>query len=60
MTTSDYSPATEVQSRQLGIIQYIHKPVDLQRLDRVVSRIFSPDTETAARMTVASNGSGAA
>jgi DNA-binding response OmpR family regulator len=60
MTTSDYSPATEVESRQLGIVQYIHKPIDLPRLDRVVSRIFSPDTETAARMTVASNGSGAA
>ena len=60
MTTSDYSPATEVQSRQLGIIQYIHKPIDLQRLDRVVSRIFSPDAETAARVTVASNRNGAA
>jgi DNA-binding response OmpR family regulator len=60
MTTSDYSPATEVQSRQLGIIQYIHKPIDLQRLDRVVSRIFSPDAETAARATVASNANGAA
>jgi DNA-binding response OmpR family regulator len=60
MTTSDYSPATEVQSRQLGIIQYIHKPIDLQRLDLVVSRIFSPDAETAARVTVASNGNGAA
>jgi DNA-binding response OmpR family regulator len=60
MTTSDYSPATEVESRQLGIVQYIHKPIDLPRLDRVVSRIFSPDTETAARMTVASHGSGAA
>jgi len=60
MTTSDYSPATEVQSRQLGIIQYIHKPIDLQRLDRVVSRIFSPDAETAARATVVSNANGAA
>ena len=60
MTTSDYSPATEVQARQLGIIQYLHKPIDLQRLDRVVSRIFSPDPETAARITVASNGGGAA
>lgn len=60
MTTSDYSPATEVQSRQLGIIQYIHKPIDLPRLDRVVSRIFSPDIEAAARVTVASSGNGAA
>ena len=56
MTTGDYSPATEVQARQLGIIQYIHKPIDLQRLDRVVSRIFSPDGETAPRITVASDG----
>jgi len=56
MTTGDYSPATEVQARQLGIIQYIHKPIDLPRLDRVVSRIFSPDGETAPRVTVASNG----
>ncbi len=56
MTTGDYSPATEVQARQLGIIQYIHKPIDLPRLDRVVSRIFSPDAETAPRITVASNG----
>ena len=60
MTTSDYSPATEVESRQLGIVQYIHKPIDLQRLDRVVSRIFSPEAETAARVTVTSNGNGAA
>jgi DNA-binding response OmpR family regulator len=56
MTTGDYSPATEVQARQLGIIQYIHKPIDLPRLDRVVSRIFSPDGGTAPRITVASNG----
>jgi DNA-binding response OmpR family regulator len=60
MTTGDYSPATEVQARQLGIIQYLHKPIDLQRLDRVVSRIFNPDPATAARLTVASNGGGAA
>lgn len=60
MTSSDYSPSTEVESRQLGIVQYLHKPIDLPRLDRVVSRIFSPDAETAARVTVASNGNGAA
>jgi len=57
MTTSDYSPETEVQARQLGIIQYIHKPVDLQRLDRVVSRIFGHGAETLPRLTVESNGS---
>jgi DNA-binding response OmpR family regulator len=56
MTTGDYSPATEVQARQLGIVQYIHKPIDLHRLDRVVSRIFGPDAERAPRITVPSNG----
>ncbi len=56
MTTDDYSPATEVQARQLGIVQYIHKPIDLQRLDRVVSRIFGPETEAVPRVTIASNG----
>ena len=60
MTSSDYSPAAEVESRQLGIIQYVHKPIDLQRLDRVVSRIFSPEAEAAGRLTVASDGNGAA
>jgi DNA-binding response OmpR family regulator len=56
MTTGDYSPATEVRARQLGIVQYIHKPIDLHRLDRVVSRIFGPDAEPARRITVPSNG----
>jgi DNA-binding response OmpR family regulator len=56
MTTGDYSPATEVQARQLGIVQYIHKPIDLHRLDRVVSRIFSPDGAHIPRVTVATNG----
>ena len=56
MTTGDYSPATEVQARQLGIVQYIHKPIDLHRLDRVVSRIFSPDAQIPPRITVASSG----
>jgi len=55
MTTGDYSPATEVEARQLGIVQYVHKPIDLQRLDRVVSRIFG-EPEMASRATVASNG----
>jgi DNA-binding response OmpR family regulator len=56
MTTGDYSPGTEVEARQLGIVQYIHKPIDLQRLDRVVSRILSAATQTGSRITVASNG----
>lgn len=56
MTTGDYSPATEVEARQLGIVQYIHKPIDLQRLDLVVSRIFGPEAEAVPRVTVASNG----
>jgi DNA-binding NtrC family response regulator len=56
MTTGDYGPAAEVEARQLGIIQYMHKPIDLQRLDRVVSRVFSFDAETAPRVTVTANG----
>lgn len=56
MTTGDYSPATEVRARQLGIVQYIHKPIDLHRLDRVVSRIFSSDGAQIPRVTVATNG----
>ena len=56
MTTADYSPATEVQARQLGIVQYIHKPIDLHRLDLVVSRLLGPDGQTTPRITVGSNG----
>jgi len=56
MTTGDYTPSTEVQARQLGIVQYLHKPIDLHRLDRVVSRIFAPDVEPASRITVPTNG----
>ena len=47
MTTADYRPATEVEARQLGIVQYIHKPVDLARLDLVVARIFAQEAELA-------------
>jgi len=47
MTTGDYRPATEVEARQLGIVQYIHKPVDLSRLDLVIARIFAQETELA-------------
>jgi DNA-binding response OmpR family regulator len=47
MTTGDYRPATEVEARQLGIVQYIHKPVDLARLDLVVARIFAQESELA-------------
>ena len=47
MTTADYRPATEVEARQLGIVQYNHKPVDLARLDLVVARIFAQEGELA-------------
>ena len=57
MTTADYSPAIEVEARQLGIVQYLHKPIDLQRLDLVVARIFAFDGEASARATVPSNRS---
>jgi hypothetical protein len=47
MTTGDYRPATEVEARQLGIVQYVHKPVDLRRLDLVIARIFAAEAELA-------------
>jgi DNA-binding NtrC family response regulator len=56
MTTSDYRPTTEVEARQLGIVQYIHKPVDLRRLDLVIARIIAADTALAPRVTVGGNG----
>jgi DNA-binding response OmpR family regulator len=56
MTTADYSPATEVAARQLGIVQYLHKPIDFHRFDRVVSRIVSPDAEPVTQITVPANG----
>ena len=56
MTTADYTPSTEVEARQLGIVQYLHKPIDLPRLDRVVSRIFTPDTELAPRISIPFDG----
>jgi len=45
MTTGDYRPTTEVEARQLGIVQYVHKPVDLRRLGLVIARIFAADAE---------------
>jgi DNA-binding NtrC family response regulator len=45
MTTGDYRPTTEVEARQLGIVQYTHKPVDLRRLGLVIARIFAADAE---------------
>src|SRR5207249_7491289 len=47
MTSGDYRPTTEVEARQLGIVQYIHKPVDLSRLDLVIARIFAQEAELA-------------
>ena len=55
MTTADYRPTTEVEARQLGIVQYIHKPVDLHRLDLVIARIIAADAELAPRVTVPSD-----
>src|SRR2546428_1438903 len=45
MTSGDYRPTTEVEARQLGIVQYLHKPVDLHRLQLVIARIFAADAE---------------
>ena len=44
MTTGDYRPTTEVEARQVGIVQYLHKPVDLERLDKVVVRVFQGES----------------
>lgn len=55
MTTRDYRPSTEVEARQLGIVQYIHKPVDLRRLDLVVARVLGSEGERT-RTTVPSAG----
>src|SRR5438309_8235319 len=45
VTSGDYRPTTEVEARQLGIVQYLHKPVDLHRLELVIARIFAADAE---------------
>jgi len=52
MTTGDYRPTTEVEARQLGIVQYLHKPLDLERLDKVVARVFSRVGEPTPSATV--------
>jgi len=52
MTTADYRPTTEVEARQLGIVQYLHKPVDLERLDKVVVRVFPGDADATSGSTV--------
>src|SRR5206468_2163587 len=41
LTSGDYRPTTEVEARQLGIVQYIHKPADLHRLELVFARLFA-------------------
>jgi DNA-binding response OmpR family regulator len=52
MTTGDYRPTTEVEARQLGIVQYLHKPVDLERLDKVVARVFPGEGDATSNPTV--------
>ena len=52
VTTGDYRPTTEVEARQLGIVQYLHKPVNLERLDKVVVRVFPGDAEATSNTTV--------
>jgi DNA-binding NtrC family response regulator len=54
MTTGDYRPTTEVEARQLGIVQYLHKPVDLERLDKVVARVFPGEAEGSPNAPVSS------
>ena len=38
VTTSDRRPALEVEARRVGIVHYAHKPLDLDRLDAVMTR----------------------
>ena len=52
VTTGDYRPTTEVEARQLGIVQYLHKPVDLEHLDKIVVRVFPGDVEATSNATV--------
>ena len=52
MTTGDYRPTTEVEARQLGIVQYLHKPVDLERLDKVVVRVFPGEGDATSKSSV--------
>ena len=52
MTSADYRPTTEVEARQLGIVQYLHKPVDLERLDKVVVRVFPGEGEATSNTSV--------
>jgi DNA-binding response OmpR family regulator len=58
MTTSDYRPTTEVEARQLGIVQYVQKPVDLQRLDLVVARICAAEGELEPSVGARAGGGG--
>jgi two-component system response regulator TctD len=50
MTAGDYGPTAEVEARQLGIVQYLHKPLDLERLDKVVSRLLGGEGELVPNM----------
>jgi DNA-binding response OmpR family regulator len=38
MTSGDYRPELEIQSRQVGILYYAHKPADGRVLEAVVAR----------------------
>ena len=49
MTTGDVRPEVEVESRQLGIVQYLHKPFDFRRLATVAARTLATALARAAR-----------
>lgn len=41
MTTADFSGETEVQVRQLGIVQYVQKPFDFRSIAAVAARALA-------------------
>jgi len=41
MMTSDLRPVVEVKARQVGIVYYAHKPLDLDRLDAITAQAFA-------------------
>ena len=49
MTSGDVRPEVEVEARQLGIVQYLHKPFDFRRLEAVAARTLAATRARAAR-----------
>jgi DNA-binding NtrC family response regulator len=49
MTTGDLRQEVEVESRQLGLVPYLHKPFDVRRLEAVAARTLATSRARAAR-----------